>query len=43
MYKFSPGLPPEDFDAQEIGYFMKLLMEGLKRAEENGFENGDSL
>jgi len=33
VYKFTPGLPPEDFDAPEIGYFMKLLMEGLQRAE----------
>jgi len=36
VYKFTPGLPPKDFDAPEIGYFMKLLMEGLQRAEENG-------
>ena len=34
VYKFTPGLPPEDFDAPEIGYFMKLLMEGLHRAED---------
>jgi CRP-like cAMP-binding protein len=34
IYKFTPGLPPEDFDAPEIGYFMKLLMEGLHRAED---------
>lgn len=33
-YKFTPGLPPEDFDAPEIGFFMKLLMEGLRQAEE---------
>ncbi|MDR2549891.1 MAG: cyclic nucleotide-binding domain-containing protein [Desulfobulbus sp.] len=33
-FKFTPGLPPEDFDAPEIGYFMKLLMEGLQRADE---------
>lgn len=36
VYKFSPGLPPKDFDAPEIGYFMKLLMTGLKKAEQNG-------
>lgn len=35
LYKFTPGLPPEDFDAPEIGYFMKLLMVGLQKAEEN--------
>jgi hypothetical protein len=34
VYKFTPGLPPEDFDAPEIGFFMKLLMEGLHRAED---------
>jgi CRP/FNR family cyclic AMP-dependent transcriptional regulator len=34
IYKFTPGLPPEDFDATEIGFFMKLLMEGLQRADE---------
>ena len=33
-FKFTPGLPPEDFDIPEIGYFMKLLMEGLQRMDE---------
>ncbi|WP_321283856.1 cyclic nucleotide-binding domain-containing protein [uncultured Vibrio sp.] len=33
-FKFSPGLPPEDFDVPEIGYFMRLLMEGLQRIDE---------
>ena len=33
-FKFTPGLPPEDFDVPEIGYFMKLLMEGLRRLDE---------
>ncbi len=33
-FKFTPGLPPEDFDTPEIGYFMKLLMEGLQRLDE---------
>jgi CRP-like cAMP-binding protein len=33
-FKFTPGLPPEDFDAPEIGYFMKLLMEGMQRIDE---------
>jgi len=33
LYKFTPGLPPEDFDAPEIGYFMKLLMVGLGKAD----------
>lgn len=36
MYKFTPGLPPEDFDAPEIGYFMKLLMAGLQKVEKKG-------
>lgn len=33
-FKFTPGLPPEDFEVPEIGYFMKLLMEGLQRIDE---------
>jgi len=33
LYKFTPGLPPEDFDAPEIGFFMKLLMVGLEKAD----------
>jgi hypothetical protein len=33
-FKFTPGLPPEDFDVPEIGYFMKLLMQGLQRMDE---------
>lgn len=33
-FKFTPGLPPEDFETPEIGYFMKLLMEGLRRVDE---------
>jgi len=34
-FKFTPGLPPEDFDVPEIGYFMKLLMEGMQRVDEH--------
>ena len=34
VYKFTPGLPPEEFDAPELGYFMKLLMTGVKKAED---------
>lgn len=34
-FKFTPGLPPEDFDVPEIGYFMKLLMEGMQRIDEH--------
>ncbi|MCI5134810.1 MAG: DUF4388 domain-containing protein, partial [Candidatus Electrothrix sp. AW2] len=33
-FKFNPGLPSEDFDVPEIGYFMKLLMEGLQHMDE---------
>ncbi|HBI15209.1 MAG TPA: Crp/Fnr family transcriptional regulator [Desulfobulbaceae bacterium] len=33
-FRFTPGLPPEDFDAPEIGYFMKLLMTGLEKADQ---------
>lgn len=33
-FKFNPGLPQEDFDVPEIGYFMKLLMEGLQQLDE---------
>ncbi len=32
-FKFAPGLPPEDFDAPEIGYFMKLLLTALEKAD----------
>jgi len=34
-FKFTPGLPPEDFDVPEIGFFMKLLMEGMQRIDEH--------
>ncbi len=33
-FKFNPGLSSDDFDAPEIGYFMKLLMEGLQHMDE---------
>ncbi len=33
-FKFSPGLPQEDSDAEEIGDFMWLLMEGTKQLDE---------
>ncbi len=33
-FRFTPGLPPEDFDTPEIGYFMKLLMQGLQKVDE---------
>ncbi|MEN8188284.1 MAG: DUF4388 domain-containing protein [Thermodesulfobacteriota bacterium] len=33
-FRFTPGIPPEDFETPEIGYFMKLLMEGMRRLDE---------
>jgi len=33
-FRFTPGIPPEDFEKAEIGYFMKLLMEGMRRVDE---------
>lgn len=33
-FRFTPGIPPEDFERPEIGYFMKLLMEGMRRVDE---------
>lgn len=34
-FRFTPGIPPEDFERTEIGYFMKLLMEGMRRVDED--------
>ncbi|WP_028582864.1 cyclic nucleotide-binding domain-containing protein [Desulfogranum mediterraneum] len=39
-FKFTPGIPAEDFDVPEIGYFMKLLMEGLQRLDEHSSAKG---
>ena len=33
-YAFSTGLTPEEMKAAEIGDFMMLLMEGIKRVDE---------
>jgi CRP-like cAMP-binding protein len=33
-FRFTPGIPPEDFEIPEIGYFMKLLIEGMRRIDE---------
>ncbi|HID03341.1 MAG TPA: DUF4388 domain-containing protein [Desulfobacterales bacterium] len=35
-YKFTTGLTPEEMKAVEIGDFMMLLMEGIKRVDESG-------
>lgn len=34
-FRFTPGIPPEDFEIPEIGYFMKLLMEGMRQVDES--------
>jgi CRP-like cAMP-binding protein len=34
-FRFTPGIAKEDFDTPEIGFFMKLLMEGMRRLDEN--------
>jgi CRP/FNR family transcriptional regulator, cyclic AMP receptor protein len=33
-FKFSPELPPEETRTAPVGSFMKLLMEGVRRADE---------
>lgn len=33
-FRFTPGIPPEDFEIPEIGFFMKLLMEGMRQLDE---------
>lgn len=33
-FRFTPGISPEDFSTPEIGFFMKLLMEGMRRLDE---------
>jgi hypothetical protein len=37
-YTFTTGLSPEEMKAAEIGDFMMLLMEGIKRVDESGEE-----
>lgn len=34
-FRFTPGIPAEEFETPEIGYFMKLLMEGMRRLDED--------
>jgi len=38
-FRFTPGLPPEDLELPEIGFFMKLLMEGMRRLDEDKMKN----
>ncbi len=33
-FRFTPGIPTADIEAPEIGFFMKLLMEGMHRLDE---------
>ena len=33
-FRFTPGLPPEDFKLPAMGHFMKLLMEGMQKVDE---------
>ena len=33
-FRFTPGIAQEDFQTPEIGFFMKLLMEGMRRLDE---------
>jgi CRP/FNR family transcriptional regulator, cyclic AMP receptor protein len=33
-FRFTPGIPTKDLETPEIGYFMKLLMEGMRRLDE---------
>ncbi len=40
-FKFNPELPPEETRQEEIGNFMKLLLEGARMADEAG--EGDNL
>jgi CRP/FNR family cyclic AMP-dependent transcriptional regulator len=38
-FRFTPGIAPEDFNTPEIGFFMKLLMEGMRRLDEAKGQN----
>ncbi len=38
-FRFTPGIAPEDFNTPEIGFFMKLLMEGMRRLDEAKEQN----
>lgn len=38
-FRFTPGIPTGEFEIPEIGYFMKLLMEGMRRLDESRNQN----
>jgi CRP/FNR family transcriptional regulator, cyclic AMP receptor protein len=40
-FRFTPGIAPEDFSTPEIGFFMKLLMEGMRRLDEGKSQNSN--
>lgn len=40
-FRFTPGIAPEDFSTPEIGFFMKLLMEGMRRLDEGERKNSN--
>jgi len=40
-FRFTPGIPPEEIETPEIGYFMKLLMEGMRRLDEGRNRNAN--
>lgn len=40
-FRFTPGIPSEEFETPEIGYFMKLLMEGMRRLDEGRNRNAN--
>jgi len=39
-FRFTPGISSDDFETPEIGYFMKLLMEGMRRLDESREQSG---
>lgn len=41
VYNFVNGLPPKEMELPPIGDFMMLLMEGIKRTDEEGGEDGE--
>jgi len=34
LFRFTPGLPPEELETPELGSFMRLLMTGIQRLDE---------
>lgn len=40
-FRFVPGISQDDFNTPEIGFFMKLLMEGMRRLDEEKGKSGN--